>query len=966
MSFDPLQVYSATYSNVPVFEFVTSEGPIMRRKADSWINATHILKIAKYPKARRTRILEKDVQTGIHEKVQGGYGKYQGTYVPLEIGKELALSFGVYDILKPIFDFEFIEGKSLTPPPAPKHNHASASNVGRKLQQKMKNEGSEGAILAKRTRSGTDVETSPKRKPRAKRVTLTGRGKPDINRSQTVPIDSIVPSIGSFSARDLGLQTTFKLPPLQRQDTERDSALFRVNSVSVRREDLEPESGDELDSQSHQPLSKRHEPMHPSSHPNRDLHPADRYNASVRDSYDDELMTGRELFGSREFTASKESFEKYGAPPSRGLDSAAASADLPKLLGGDSLRSFPLQRQGHPHLNSTSLRGDPESIEYFNILLNYLLDESPGAGPTPKMKTTLVSTLPEKVLNPPQPLGRVAIDQPIDSDGNTIFHWSCAMANAPMMEFLLSLFSSSINTEIRNFRGETPLMFLVQFNNSYIFNNFSAVFDLLFDSVLSTDNFGRTVLHHIALACEPPAQSENGHTDVSLVKESFAKYYFEVILAKIVKFPEFLVHNENQVQQGENKKDVMVKFINHQDNEGNTALHIVAFSLARKCIRTFIRYHVYIDFNLRNLVNCTIEDYLASHNYVLRLEGDNDELLPLVGGTLNGNAISNPTYGAQSFESQMLSTRLALSLHASVAHRVTEQLSKLSFLVEKELKEYDEKIFNLLEFYKLIGRDKIASQKAFLHLFNLDYLLEDAEKEFETNLMSSQAESKYLDSNERSNDHIIQEEIKRLSNDLCFQYLTLEYDFEKAFLKYLSAREKQLKAVLIELVGELKVAQPQENQSEPQDVKRETAETAENGTHHGAENGTDNATDNGEVKEKKFAPNKEEAEQLRLATKLQKLILQRRDFSKNIYLEEVKLPYAAQFPDEFKENSVRREVTNGAVEPSKGAASMIAGFPKTDKLYKYCKLISLSCGMTFAEVENSVDLIEQSLARSST
>lgn len=112
------QIYSATYSNVPVFEFVTSEGPIMRRKADGWINATHILKIAKFPKAKRTRILEKDVQSGVHEKVQGGYGKYQGTYVPLELGAEIARLFGVYQTLEPIFKFQYIEGKSETPPPA--------------------------------------------------------------------------------------------------------------------------------------------------------------------------------------------------------------------------------------------------------------------------------------------------------------------------------------------------------------------------------------------------------------------------------------------------------------------------------------------------------------------------------------------------------------------------------------------------------------------------------------------------------------------------------------------------------------------------------------------------------------------------------------------------------------------------------------------------------------------------------
>jgi len=50
----------------------------MRRRADDWINATHILKVADYDKPARTRILEREVQKGTHEKVQGGYGKYQG------------------------------------------------------------------------------------------------------------------------------------------------------------------------------------------------------------------------------------------------------------------------------------------------------------------------------------------------------------------------------------------------------------------------------------------------------------------------------------------------------------------------------------------------------------------------------------------------------------------------------------------------------------------------------------------------------------------------------------------------------------------------------------------------------------------------------------------------------------------------------------------------------------------------
>lgn len=84
------KIYSATYSNVPVYEFNVSPGNhVMRRRADDWINATHILKVAAYDKPARTRILEREVQKGVHEKVQGGYGKYQGKEIPSSIPNSL-------------------------------------------------------------------------------------------------------------------------------------------------------------------------------------------------------------------------------------------------------------------------------------------------------------------------------------------------------------------------------------------------------------------------------------------------------------------------------------------------------------------------------------------------------------------------------------------------------------------------------------------------------------------------------------------------------------------------------------------------------------------------------------------------------------------------------------------------------------------------------------------------------------
>jgi hypothetical protein len=75
-----MTIYTAIYSGVPVYEITVDGISVMRRMADSYMNATQILKVAGFQKSKRTRILEKEILTGSHEKVQGGYGKYQGTW----------------------------------------------------------------------------------------------------------------------------------------------------------------------------------------------------------------------------------------------------------------------------------------------------------------------------------------------------------------------------------------------------------------------------------------------------------------------------------------------------------------------------------------------------------------------------------------------------------------------------------------------------------------------------------------------------------------------------------------------------------------------------------------------------------------------------------------------------------------------------------------------------------------------
>ncbi|EFP76578.2 uncharacterized protein PGTG_02039 [Puccinia graminis f. sp. tritici CRL 75-36-700-3] len=98
-------VYMAVYSSVPVYEMMVRGIGVMRRRSDSYMNATQILKVAGLDKSKRTRILEREIIQGEHEKIQGGYGRYQGTWVPFTRAQELATQLNVAQLLAPLFDY---------------------------------------------------------------------------------------------------------------------------------------------------------------------------------------------------------------------------------------------------------------------------------------------------------------------------------------------------------------------------------------------------------------------------------------------------------------------------------------------------------------------------------------------------------------------------------------------------------------------------------------------------------------------------------------------------------------------------------------------------------------------------------------------------------------------------------------------------------------------------------------------
>ncbi|KAJ2157763.1 Transcription factor mbp1 [Coemansia sp. RSA 552] len=115
---DLVQVWSASYAGVEVFQQLYNGTAVMRRRRDSYVNVTQILKCAQYDKPHRTRFLEREIHTGIHEKIQGGYGKYQGTWVPLDRAVALARRLGVFEALRSLLEYSPAPGEK--PPTAPR------------------------------------------------------------------------------------------------------------------------------------------------------------------------------------------------------------------------------------------------------------------------------------------------------------------------------------------------------------------------------------------------------------------------------------------------------------------------------------------------------------------------------------------------------------------------------------------------------------------------------------------------------------------------------------------------------------------------------------------------------------------------------------------------------------------------------------------------------------------------------
>lgn len=147
---------------------------------------------------------------------------------------------------------------------------------------------------------------------------------------------------------------------------------------------------------------------------------------------------------------------------------------------------------------------EQEHILYGDQLLDYFMT---------------VGDAPEATrISPPEPPVNFQVDRPIDDSGNTALHWACAMGDLDIVKDLLR---RGADVKALSVHEETPLVRAVLFTNNYEKRTFSALLDLLLDTVSFRDWFGATIFHHLA------------ETTRSKGKWKSSRYYCEVLLEKL-------------------------------------------------------------------------------------------------------------------------------------------------------------------------------------------------------------------------------------------------------------------------------------------------------------------------------------------------------------------------------------------------------------------------------------------------
>ncbi|EIM86636.1 uncharacterized protein STEHIDRAFT_79173 [Stereum hirsutum FP-91666 SS1] len=573
----PVKIYNAVYSSVQVYECMVRGIAVMRRRADSYVNATQILKVAGVDKGRRTKILEKEILPGKHEIVQGGYGKYQGTWIPLERGRDISAQYGVAHLLAPLFDF-VPSSASLGGLPAqlsgtggmgqrPLSASSSFSSLGDPAgflpsalpsapilpgsALRLLNQGRAQGLFTPSSSSHHQpnlVYSSPSNNltqgPQLSQYSTSTPSTPPVQslkrtRSEVVgntptPQATLHSLMSSHSVPDLA-PTLAASPSIQTPDVPRP-----LSAVPV------PQSNDDNPS----PTKRaRTEPPH--------LTYLQEFLPQLQDGQSQYMDTQ-----SQAIPTQPNSRAPSVAPPPLSQSNGLDRSDTQSLSGSQPMP----QSNGTMAPPSSSFRVERQCRFATKPSINRHMDLT--APLKDLRRNTLVTTIcqrddPARALEilreipPDNPGAPPTVDYVLDDLGHTALHIAASMGRQRTVETLIA---NGADIHRGNYNGETPLIRACLASDNFEQQSFTTLVTSLHESIWTLDTSRKSVLHHIvALA---------GVKNRAIV----ARYYLDTIFVWIAQ------------QEGGDFRSI----VDLQDEHGDTALNVAARVGNRSIVRTML------------------------------------------------------------------------------------------------------------------------------------------------------------------------------------------------------------------------------------------------------------------------------------------------------------------------------------------------------------------------------------------
>ena len=408
---------------------------VMKRRSDSWLNATQILKVAGVVKARRTKTLEKEIAAGEHEKVQGGYGKYQGTWVKYQRGVDLCREYHVEELLRPLLEYDM-----------------GSNGTGGSMRDHLDTPTKEQAMAAQRKRLYSGMENRGMSQPQQ------GTFFQNISRTAATAVNAMS-------------KARFDSPAARGADSRR-SSVVRKPSTQMNSQESQMPFGSQQSMYSVTSDSGFGSNFQANGNGRT---PHDHIGFEHEDSIEPPRKRMRSSshqvpsFGMQYEPASLSMNEPTPTEPN---DSFYQDMDVPTsvVMDGD--------KTGHEPLAPATT---PERFQKMKLIMTLFLDK----------RTKDFTTHPALMQ-----LTGEDLEIPLDEYRNNALHWAAMLARMPLVHALVA---KGVSIFRLNGAGETALQKSVGTRNNLDYRSFPRLLQILAPTIDTVDYSGRTILHHIAV-----------------------------------------------------------------------------------------------------------------------------------------------------------------------------------------------------------------------------------------------------------------------------------------------------------------------------------------------------------------------------------------------------------------------------------------------------------------------------------